>query len=470
MSLFKKKPQTSAAKRKNVELMFDDLGKKALGFGLQWRSIATSDVRKAGIAIARVQSATHILFRGQQVGFGSIDVKAHPHLSSGASIYPAAQVAGRQYGGDALFVVNVAPEEYWIALIRNGSPTSTDAFLMKTNDTDVVVEAKRILESVSGERAVITIYTNLHGHDFTGVVKTTSADEIFLAAVNDEDCLGLIPKVQMTLPMPVLVVLGLGSLFLVGQQAMKWWDAKNRVAMLAQNRVAQEDPEVTWARVIAEWEAGKARPNSMGLAVVRDSIGQLPLLWDGWLLTSANCTASKIIPPAKVRAWTCSAMYERRPGAILNREMVSNVPKNWSVAFLPLKGMRVGWSLEQTIEPLQRAEFKSTNFHMIETVSQFQAIALAFSQDIKLDFGPVSIEAPKAPDGTNLPPSADASALREANLSMQGPLRTINVLIDRNIPADWTSLGVTFSSTNSVLSINSSAVTAEVKGVIYAKN
>ena len=471
MSIFKSNKKPGAEKRRPTELIFDHAGKKALAFGLQWRSIVTSDARKSGIAMARAQDATHYLFRGQQIGFGVIDAKNNSQLSAGATVYPAAQAAARQYGGDALFVLQVSPGDYWIALIRNGSPTSLDLFLVNSDDSQAIADAKSNLAVIAGDDARMTIYTNLENHGFSGVVKPASIHDILLAASNNEDRLLVMPKVQMSIPKPVLAVLGLGALLLVGQQGVKWWEAKKRAELAAQNRVATEDPAVVWARIVAEWEATKVRPGAEGILAARESIGRLPVLWSGWTLSNAKCTAVPLTQPAKVRTWSCSANYERASvSAKLNREMVPAIPKDWVVSFTPLKGMQVSWSLEQQVTPLQIAELKPTLFHSVDTSSQFQTLAPAFSQDFRFDFIAVNIPAPKQEDGTALPPDPVASSLREAGLNVRGPLRTVDALIARGIPADWDSVGITFSVSNPTFSINSSAVSAEVSGVIYAKN
>lgn len=470
MSIFKpnKKP---VEKRRPAELIFDHAGKTALAFGLHWRSIVTSDARKAGIAMARTQGATHYLFRGQQIGFGFIDAKSNPQLAAGATVYPAAQAAARQYGGDALFVLQVSPGDYWIALIRNGSPTSLDLFLVDSNDSQAIADAKSHLEAIGGDDARLTIYTNVENHGLAGVVKGASIDDILIAATNDEDRLLVMPKVAMSIPKPLIAVAVLGSLALIGQQGIKWWEAKQRAQLAAHNRVTNEDPALVWARVIADWEATKVSPGAAGLLAARESIGRLPVLWDGWTLSNAKCTAAPLSAPAKVRAWGCSASYERTAvSAKLNREMEPAIPPEWTVSFTPLKSMQVNWSVDEPINPLQIAGLKPTRFHSVDTSSRFQALAPAFSQELKFEFVAVNLPAPKQEDGTALPLDSVASSLREAVLSVRGPLRTIDALIVRDIPADWDSVGITFAVSNSSYSINSSAVSAEVSGVIYAKN
>lgn len=469
MSLFKKKQKSSSDKRKKIELIFDSYEKNALAFGLQWRSIVTADVQKTGTAMARAQAASHIIFRGQQVGFGSIDPKESPRLASGAAIYAAAQVAGRQYGGNSLFVVQVAPREYWIALVRNGLPTSTDIFLTSSDDSQVIQQANTYLAEVSDEALSITIYTNLRDHGFEGVVKYASVEDILLAATNEQDRVSAILKQSMTLPVPVLVVLGAGALLIAGQQGFKWWEAKQRLANMALNKTETEDPAVAWARAVSEWEATSFGPSSAGLLAARESIGHLPVLWSGWRLVNAGCAAVPLTAPAAARPWSCTAAYARPRGAVLNREMVSGIPEGWNVTFSPLKGMSVSWSLSEPIAGLKVANLLPTKFHNIETTSQLQAIAPAFSSDIAFVFSPVAIPPPKGQDGTALPMDPSASGISESRLVLTGPLRSVDALIDRSLPADWSALDVRFSDATTP-SIISSAVMAEVKGVVYAKD
>lgn len=469
MNFFKPKNKT-ATSGKAVELTFDQNEKNALAFGLQWRSLVTNDARQTGIGMARAQGATHYLFRGQQIGFGVVEAKYSLHLAGGASIFPAAQVAARMFGGDGLFVLRVSEGEYWLALIRNGSPTSSDAFLANSNDHEALTLARAQIAEISSENASIVVYTNLENHALPGTVRFTSIEDILIGASHNEDRLQPMPKAEMSIPMPLLMVIGVSLLTMVGKQGMDWWADKKRMELAALNRVDKEDPAITWARALAEWEATKLAPNVNGLVTAREALGALPVIWDGWLLRVAKCTAAPLGSPAAVRPWTCSATYGRSNSASkYNRDMAPAIPKGWSVVFTPLQTMQVSWSLEQAIAPLVIAELKPPSFHNIETSSVFQSLLPALGTDMSFSFVPVTIPVPLDAEGLALPPDKLASSLREAVINISAPLRSIDVIAERNIPADWTSIGISVGQ-GLTPNLKASAIAAEITGIIYAKN
>jgi hypothetical protein len=469
VNLFKPKTQ-KASSTKSVELTFDHNEKNALAFGLQWRSLVTSDARAMGVKMARAQGATHFLFRGQQIGFGVIDVKYDLHLAGGTSIFPAAQVAARMFGGDGIFVLRVAEGEYWLALIRNGSPTSSDAFLQNSNDHEALSFAQAQVADISGEKASVVVYTNIENTGLPGTIRYTSVEDILAGASNNEDRLQPMSKKGMSIPVPVMVVALLCLVVLVGKAGLDWWANKKRMQLAAQNRVAKEDPAVTWARAIAAWEATKVLPNVQGLVAARESIGLLPVIWGGWTLGVAKCTAAPLDTPAKVRAWSCVATYERlNSSSKYNREMAPAIPKGWSVVFTPLKTMQVSWSLQEAVAPLLVANLKPTNFHIVETGSVFQSLLPALASDMSFAFAPAVIPVPLDAEGQALTPNDVAASLREAAINIRAPMRSIDYIADRSIPVDWTSIEISVGA-GSNPNLKASVVNAEISGVIYAKN
>lgn len=471
MNLFKPKNKASGD-GKTVELTFDHNEKNALAYGLQWRSLVTSNARATGLKMAKSAGATHFLFRGQQIGFGVVDTKYNMHLSGGTAIFPAAQVAARMFGGDGLFVLRVAEGEYWLALIRNGSPTSSDTFLSNSNDHDALALARVLGNDIADEKAAIVVYTNLENHGMPGMVRVTSVEDILIGASNNEDRLQAMPKAGLSIPKPVLIVAGIGIALMAGKQGLDWWANKKRMELAALNRVTKEDPAVSWARAIAAWEATQLSPNVDGLVMARDSLGLLPVFLDGWVLGVSSCTAAPLEPAAKVRPWSCSASYDRvNSSSKYNRDMAQAFPKSWSVVFTPLRTMQVSWSLEQAVTPLVIANLKPTAYHNVETSSVFQSLLPALASDMSFAFVPVTIAPPLDAEGQPVPPPPDgvASSLRQAVISLKSPLRSIDFITEKNIPADWASITISVGS-GATPGLKSSALNAEITGVIYAKN
>ena len=496
MELFKKKPKVADRNRLELELVSGDSNDVHLAFGLQWSSIvAQGSGRDSAIKLVKQRKATHFLYRNQQVGFGVIDLKKNSHATQG-QIYPAAQVAARQYGGDAIHVIKVGEGEYWLGLINNSQPTSVDQFIFADNDSVVVEEAQRIIDAGRDEGKTYSVYTNLTHHNF-GMVRRNSVEDLLMATGSVEDAMEALPRGgSLNLPKPVLYSILVVAALIAAQSAWKY-KVKQDEAKAARLALpaAGEPPEVAWARAVTKWESTKAKARVDGLLAIRETVGSIPVRWNGWNLSGAKCSAGELTTGARVaavpptspasgatepvgmvgsqRTWSCTASYDRSKVGSFNKDMEGVIPKGWNVRFMPLNKMQATWSITEMAEPLKIAELKTIRYHLVDTVSKLQKVAPGFSQDMNVAFAPVAIPAPKKPDGTAYAADPTASGLQSAEVAFKGPLRSMDHLTQAGIEADWTSISITAATgapADKSAGINQSALTAEVTGVIYAKN
>jgi len=474
--LSKLKSKSSSKRSSVAELIADHTGNKAIVFGLQWRSVATSGGRDSAAKFARSARASHFIYRGQQIGFGTIPGRAK---DLPPNIYPAALLAARQHAGDSLYVVRIDSGAYWLALIRNGSPTSTDRFVEGVDDAGVLAMARDIFEPLLEDGIKLGIFTNI---ERSGIdeARLASVEELLDLAMMEDDRLQVVPAGGIKIPKPVLGVLALAVLFLVAQRGYAMWKDAERAKIAAQNVVVEEDPVVAWDRSIEKWSQGVTGHNPTGLALVRDSMADLPTVWDGWILSRSSCTqqseaaasaptADGSVAPAKT-AWSCMASYERQPGGSLTREMVTKVPPRWTVSFTPLNLMQLSWSVDSPRDPMVIESLPKKGHHNIETVSKLQRLSPVLAQVPSFAFSPVDIPPPVSSSGVAFPPDDRASGIVKADLSVRGPLRSIDALLNSGIDVAWNSLTLSYAPAGSQAGIQSSVITAEAVGVMYAKN
>lgn len=449
-----------------IETLSDSTGQRALAFGLAWRSLVTTGGSEFAAKTARSATSTHYIFRAQQVGHGKLAGKPN---SWPKRLFPASVIAARHLLGDALCILKISENEFWVALLRNGSPTAVDWFLSGVDAGHALEEGRKLLlaHAEDGSDAKILVHTNIELHGFDSA-KTLSVYDLLEAAIDDEELLRPVPKAQMSTPRPVLYLAGLMIVSLAGQEAWKWWRLDEAKKLAARMRGDVIDPASAWDTAMSNWQAVRAAPNPQGLDAPRQALAQLPVRWEGWILSSAKCSLDPLTPNAAHQSWSCGAAYKRSPMGAPTREMPSKIPANWSVSFTPLNEMTVAWRVEQSVMQFDIAKLQPVSKHRIETTSQLQALQQALSTEPKFVFAAVEVEAPKNQDGTRLAPDPRYRGLMSAVLQIQGPLRSIDAVANARLDIAWDSLSVSFEATEPRLSLRSSALMAQATGTLYA--
>jgi hypothetical protein len=466
VKLFQKKTATAASSKRGsnrIEIVYDESGLKGLAFGLQWRSIVTSGGRDAAVKIARTGNATHYVFSGQQVGFGSLPTKG---AAITAKLYPAASIVARLHAGDCVYVVKIGEGEYWVALTRNGSPTSNDHFLAG-DDAQALALARQVIDQIAEDGAMPVVYSNIENSGFDDV-KPASIQDIMDCAMSMDELLVKLPKQASSIPMPLLAFAGVMLIVMAGNYGYKWWTAKQRAKLAAEMAVVELDGPVVWARALNDWQASVAATDALGMDKVRESIAEIPVTWDGWTMTTTTCTAGLLA--AGVRPWSCTAVFTRDQGGSLTREINAQMPTKWTVTYTPLNQMVLAWTISQSAAAIQVNKLPKSSFHTIETTSRLQKLERILSQSATFKFAPVVIPAPKRSDGSVYPPDPMASGIVQAVISIQGPLRSIDAAMHANLDVAWDKYTLTYTSQSSDPSINASALSVAAAGVIYAKD
>lgn len=485
MKLFGNKGPGSAKKSLELSLFSNEEGTVYLAFGLHWVPIVTDNGRETETKRAKKTGATHALMRSHEMGFGTLNAKK----LGGARVYPAAQVVARQYGGDAIHILKLDDGEYWLCVISNGAPTSNDRILFVESESEALDEVQRIIDAGIENDIKYVVYSNLEYGNFNDTHRS-SLENLFLAATNDADILLPIPKGKVSIPVPIVVVAGIATLIVLGQEGYRYkqrLDAQKAAAAAMLDR--NEPPEIAWARTVRNWEAGHASNSMGGLIAARESIGKVPVVWKGWKLKNTLCKAGAplgvaFIPPQSpvpprastsikaTRNWACSASYERSTLGAVNEEMAAAMPPGWTAMFTPLNKMTTSWTLLEDIKILNIEDLDNTDSHMVNTASKLQKISNSFIQEMTLVFKPVVIPPPIRDDKKPYPPLLSNPNIQSAPLAIAEPMRGVDVLIQQDLPVDWNQVSLTLGGLEGLNSsaLKSSPLRAEITGVIYAKN
>lgn len=459
-------PVSTRRKALPIVILADESGVKGLAFGLQWRSVVTSGGRASAISMASTGGGTHYIFRGQQLGFGYLPTKG---VILPARVYPAAVIAAQQHVGDCIFVIRTGESEFWVALTRNGSPTSYDQYLLDASEDQALEIARMIQAQLNDDGVEPNVFTNIEDHGFASV-RSISIEEILNGAVGDGELLDALPKRKSSIPKPVIVIAGIAMLGLGANAGYKYWTAKRAQQALQAAPVDEEDVLV-WTKALKDWESTIPAPDRNNIQAVRNSISDVPVHWHGWLLNGVVCLLSAPDKSqASSRKWVCKASYNRQPSGLLNRDMEKQVPSGWAVTFQPMNLMFAQWEIKQSGRPIGASTLKKQAEHLLKTTSSLQILAAGFSKSVEFVFAPILIASPKRLDGSAYMPNSIVSGLSKATVSVQGPLRTIDAVIDTDLDVVWKSLSVSYESNGGKVSIQSSEITAELTGDIYAKN
>jgi hypothetical protein len=475
MSLFPKisrgaKPKVGSAAAKRgapkLELLEDASGTKALAFGLSWAFIATAGGRDEALKRARAAGASHYIYRGQQLGMGTLDAAEAASLK----VFPAAHVAAKHLPGNAICALSIGVGEYWIAAISNGNPTSTDLFLQEADDAAALEHVRQIAAKVYPGGAP-SVYTNIQGSGIDDA-RSYSADDLFDALVSESETLQQLPKQSASIPKPVLI--GAVVVMVIGgiHEGYDWWQQKQRAKAALLQANSEVDPAQAWAQALSAWESGKAAADGYGLLLARNQLVHVPVRWDGWVLGTASCQAGAPGGGATgfQRSWTCQAQYTRGPSATVNRQMAKVLPAGWQVQFTPLNGLLVTWSFMQPARPLSVPALPKADYFKVEVASRLQEILPALASDVPYTFVPVDIPAPKKRDGTALPTPPEAQGITVAAISVKAPMRSIDALIKANVAATWQAITISYDNQDPKGSLKASSVMAEAKGEMYARN
>ncbi|TAL65679.1 MAG: hypothetical protein EPN79_10880 [Burkholderiaceae bacterium] len=493
MPLFSKKPAKSTATgRQPLSIALDESGIKAIAFGLTWRSVASrGSARQDAIRAAKLVGATHLISKQQQYGYGAIAGDVSPSTR----IYPAALVAARQHGGDAIYALKVFEGEYWFAVVRGGQPSSTDRIIHSENDLEVIDAARHEIESGVEDDVHYVLYTNIEDHGLGERVRGLTAADLLLAASGEDDLLGPIPKSSSNVPRPVLymVLTAIALVFISKGWGMYKEHERQRLARL--HNAAEEPPAQAWAAATNTWMAQHVAGDPQGLAAPRVSLGKVPLLLGGWVLKGAACNAitapahgpamrggARVPASAKAghvapaapsrgeRVWGCYAQYIRPVTGVVNRELKGLIPAGWSVQYKGIDEIVASWDVLQATRPFSMASLKPVDYHMVQTISKLQHLQPALAQIAPLNFIEVKIPPPRSKDGKAMPMPASVPKIKQTDISVMAPLRSVDALIDSGVDADWKSISISFvEGSADQASLRSSSMMANVKGVLYAK-
>lgn len=462
----KSKPaKSSSMDATALELIANDDGTVVIGFGMRWRKLVTSGGRDAAQTMAQNSKATHYIFRSQQVGYGLL-----PKQIQG-QIYPAALLAAKAHSGAAVFALTLGQGQYWFAIVRNGQPTNTDEVISDLPEPQAVARIRAIVQQFEGE--TIAIFSDIQNSGIDAQRPFTLHD-LFDVVRTDEDRLQKLKDKKGAIPKPMLYAGLVSILALSAQRGFVEWRAYQQRKDLEANKVVELTPEAAWAPVLAKFLSSTPKPNTIAVTEIRKSISALPVVWAGWVLTGTRCQAAAEVNPQKNRPWSCQATYDRSRVADTSEKILQKVKArnaDWAVVFPTINTMMLSWSISHQEEPIALTDMLDPNGTTIAVASKLQDYFPALATRPEFAMTPFELPAPKRKDGTPHPKPEPFPALFKGDLTLKGPLRSIDAL-SQNLPnVEWDALGLLFDmkSPPAQKGLTTSSLTVELTGKVFGK-
>lgn len=455
-----KAPKLSAVDAVPVHLVQDD-GVIA-AFGVRWRSLVKAGGRDDAQDMAQKAKGTHYLLRAHLLGYGIV-----PKGTEGA-IYPASILVGKIAIGNAIFAINLGNGRFWLSLVRNGSPTNTDEVLENTSEADVLARVHNLIAQFDGEH--ILFYSDIQNSGLDSQ-RNFTLREVFDVVRGDQDRLIKLPPKGGKIPKPVLISTILGALILAGQKGYTEYQAyQARLAMEA-NQVIEELPEAAWAPVVAAFVAKTPKPNHQELIAIRKSLDEQPVLWAGWFLKGARCQAGDLV--VDTRTWSCQASYDRSRVGETSEQMRARVKQraeNQVPAFPTITTMVVTWTIKQKAEAIVLKDLGVPGEIVIQTVSKLQGFLPSLTNAPDFKMTQVEWKPPIRKDGKPHPKPETVPDIYMANLTLNGPMRSIDAVTQVVQNMQWDAMGIEFNyqTAPGQKSISTSSISVELSGKVFA--
>jgi hypothetical protein len=452
-------------------------GSRTLVLGLNWRTILISGGANAALEKARTAGATHYCRVGvQTVAYGkvpsSIDRTSVPEQA-----YPAALLASRMTTSDGFFALTLSPTEVWVATIRNGKPHGFDEVLTDpTGQLGVLI--RDWLVSKTDQYASANVYTDVDIGLLDLKAQACSLANLMTATAAAGDVLLALPPrswlANLQIPKPVMQLGAVSVLLWLMSTVYELWSnyAKEQAeaAMAAMQRQS-DDPVLRWRQVLNELATSRANPDVENLSAVRESLGKLPTNWQNWKLTTASCKTAAVA--SGKQTWNCTASYasQQGAGAATNLELNAAVPEGFTPKFVSMKQASLEWSVVRPVQPLNINKLPTRQTHLLDTTSLLQRYSPVMSSAPELAFSPIKLTPPKTSIGLAIDMPANLTIPSEAPLSIRGPLRTIDALVQRGLSAQWHAISLTYTEGGvDQHGSLSSGLGAQLDGVLYAKD
>ncbi|MCX8518336.1 MAG: hypothetical protein ORN29_09840 [Rhodoferax sp.] len=503
---------------------------RTVAVNLVWRTVMQAGDKQPAI-MARDAGASHYCSVQGTVGYGKLPSTRNGlrPTATAAAITPLALLAMRHISNTvgntaALLALTLGQGTYWLCSIRNGLPSGPEEVVASLDILRGILEEASDL-AIDNEAESFTLFTDaiagsasdmdiegldqgLDARQFSFPVQALTLNELLREQAAPGDVLQAVGisrgtsnntgrgQGKASSPVRKAVMAGLPLLLAYGGYSYYQQEQEEQasIAKAAAERAATEkviDPAVLWSQAIQSATRHHHAADALVLKTLRSSLGKVPVDWLGWQLKSTSCSVSTTNPTAATaatergRSWDCVASYEAKEQSASFAQLQAAVPAGFSARFLPTTKASLHWAVQQSVAPLEVKTLPFQSQTILDLGSTLQGLRAELTELPSFTFVPLAdLVPPKDKSGTAVAQPVSMETPVQASLNLKGPLRSLDSIIQQGIAANWSSLTVQLSDSkllaldpaNAVASINNnstantSALTFELSGVVYAKN
>lgn len=431
--------------------------------GVTWRRIVERGSPSVlALARARDEKANRYSHSGTESVVGLVKLKG---VKPDAKLYSLARMVGRLHQFGPVFVaIELEPRQFWICATREGVPVAGYDEIVGENMVQARYENFASSAAMETNQAVQVFGSVSSG--LQNLIPLALAD---LVEKPDEYC--ELRPLNKAIPRWVFFVAGAAALYFIADFGLKEYKAYQEREKEKQRALLEEDPLTGWKRVYKEWYAQQSGYKGQAIIEIRDKIYSLPNFVGGWTLTGGKCLAS-------TKEWRCALTYERSKkltDGATNQTFEAARPKDWKILW-----KNAGDILEATtVFPVTMVNLAPTEVltlqkHQIDTYSNYQTVAPAFTGINIGEFVKESITGPVSLEGAPLekPAVKGLEDLFRQDIGINGPLRNFEFFAEDIFPVFWKAIEFTVASPNSTVfkTAKESRFQVVMKGITYAKN
>lgn len=440
--------------------------------GMAWTTLVAvkpDGLPKAAKQWASKQKANWFAQYGSETSVGAATLGRKDKPAKGEYFYAGARIVAQLNAfGPQFYALNLPADsphagKVWICGVINGSPSS------RFDEIVSEVEAPQRFEEWLASSGVSVDEAGING-DASGMppsINPMSWDDA-MRVVGDGAAVRLQPTAGSFFDKLTPQQRAGGFLLLVAVAAWYGWGEyrkyRTRQERLKQAAMAM-DPVVEWGNALRKWAGARRAPSGEPLLVLRRAMALVPSEVAGWDLQRMQCSMAQT-------GWTCIGIFDRTRNVAFDPttgDFLAKRPQEWRVTPKSLDQLEVNFQVPLAQPGFDFSKAQDTTWHMQNTATALQKGFRAFSSVQLGAFTAAQLDPPRKPDGTALEQPPNFQKPMVASLSMQGPMRSIDLEEIGSLPVTWNTASITLNRGGDQPSIVSSAVMIEAKGEIYAK-
>jgi|GEM_PF-1593591 len=405
-----------------------------LVFGLDWLPLISGKAASTALRVARRRRATHMVMDGESpasFAFGT------PRLSREHRRWPmhsAAQSFARLYPrGSAACILTLDSDVYWLVAANEGAVMSRSDLIFRSRQ-----QAQAVYENMRLSHPRLSLLNPEHiGLNLESLASASDPG----TALRDTG----LRRIRRLLVLFLFSALGIAC-----TAGYRSWLFQPDTPDLSE--VANAKIEEKWRAAINEVEHNIRLHGVAATHAALKHVYNIPVQISGWALVRVECRADGPL-------WRCVSELNRQHPHANNRGLMNSVPKQWALSFPSIETARASWEFRTFVQTAVTKRLHAPVHNKRHFQSALQGIRMAFN---RIELGgevPIALRMPVDDTGRALPPPQSMPRYTRRSVQIEGPLRSLSLLLPYTESIGWRSLSLavgppTFpSSTNSQLRV-----------------